>query len=143
LYWRAPSAGALAIPRAHAGSSRMSVDRLQRVVDALQRGEAPNRGDVKWFVGVAGLISELVMAFEGPDDSNNYRKLDASSGVQPATANGRPAIDDSDALAEIRMMMERGVKRSVAIATVAKRIGGNEENVRHRLRRKLKEGRTR
>jgi hypothetical protein len=120
----------------------MSVDRLRRVIDALERGEAPSAGDVKWFVGIAGLISELVMAFEGPDDSNNSCKQDARTGVLPATANGRPAIDDSDALAEIRMMTARGVRRGVAIATVSRRLGGNENSTRRRFRRKLKQTRT-
>ena len=52
---------------------------------------------------------------------------------------GRPPIDDADALAEIADLMSRGIGRADAIGRVAEALGGNIDAHHQRLGRKLPE----
>jgi hypothetical protein len=55
-------------------------------------------------------------------------------------AGGRVPVDDTLALDEVRQLVSRGIAQDIAIATVARRLSGDQKRVRRRLRDKLKKG---
>lgn len=59
---------------------------------------------------------------------------------RPPRSPGRKAVNDADALSEVRDLMAQGSEQWAALKSVAMTMGGNWKAHHQRLRRKLRSG---